>query len=179
MINLHLVSIDIIHMKEYSSDQYSDQRYHKVAIKYPWLMSRQWLTLIFKWLTPATVTGCQSLYETQIFYTSHDYGKSVLVRDFSYCTRLHYIYRLSNAAIWMKNVIALYSYLSQIWRRRSPWQRNARPAAIQQSTPTYLWCLVMDYWGCNLKFDFPLTRSICWLVNLLLEVKLLFTYQSQ
>ena len=50
------------------------------------------VTLIFKYLTPATVTGPQSLYETQIFYTSHGYGLSVTVRDFSHCTGLRTLY---------------------------------------------------------------------------------------
>ena len=81
------------HMKEYASDGYSGQRSRTVAIKYSWLTSRSrtvatLLTLIFKNLTPATATGRQPLYETQILCTSHGYGTSVTVRDFSHCTTL-------------------------------------------------------------------------------------------
>ena len=45
------------------------------------------VTLIFKYLTPARVTGRQSLYETQILYTSHGYGIHI-----SHCTRFQPLY---------------------------------------------------------------------------------------
>ena len=146
------------------------------------------MSRLVKWVTSSNP-------DFQIFNTSQGYGTSVTVRDsntlhqsqlghqslykISATVRDYITYTDYRMQQYEWKMLALYSYLSQIWRRRSPWQRNARPAAIRQSTPTYLWCLVMDYWGCNLKCNFTLTRSICWLVNLLLEVKLLFTYQSQ
>ena len=91
--------ITCCNMKEYASDQsrifWSKVSYsgHQILVtddSYSgWLLA----SLIFKYLTPATVTGSQPLYETQLLYTSHGYGTSQSLYEISTTERdfEHYI----------------------------------------------------------------------------------------
>ena len=83
------------------------------------------VTLIFKYLTPATVTGRQPLYETSATVRDSYKLHQSRLRDISHCTRFQPLYKTSNTI----SVTGHWRILSNVYS----YALTAEPVAIGSS----------------------------------------------